>query len=186
MELTQYFIIGSFIFIPSIIILTTDVTFATSMQSIYKNFITTLFMTLFFALSRPAKVLSRYLPNSNFMGKENHLVFWLSSIIFAAGQAGAYYYYYKTSDFVPNPRPVATFQSGWNGNTKTSTVNFLILVLQFTLIHIAIYRSSTWKESIYKHIPLTILIVVNLGLIIPIYFLAANLSFLELQPIAQG
>jgi hypothetical protein len=113
--MTQYFLIVNFISITSTIIQTSDVSYSTSMQLIYKNFVTTLLMTLFFALSRPLKQLSRYLPNANFMGYENHLVFWLTCGALTAGQVGAYYYYINSSDFTPNPKPVANFKDGWTG-----------------------------------------------------------------------
>jgi hypothetical protein len=144
-------------------------------------------MTLFFALSRPVKQLSKFLPNSNFMGVENHLVFWSSCLILSAGQVGAYYYYYNNSgDFVANPKPSATFSDGWNGVCKSTTVNFLIIVLEYTLLPVMIYRSSPWKEPIYQNVALTVLIIINIALIVPIFFETASLSFLDLQPIAQG
>lgn len=51
--MTQYFSIVNFLSITSTIILTSDVSYDTSMQLIYKNFLTTILLTLFFALSRP-------------------------------------------------------------------------------------------------------------------------------------
>jgi hypothetical protein len=117
------------------------------------------------------------------MGVENHLVFWTNCLILAAGQLGAYLYYYHNSDFVANPHPIATYKDGWNGVCKSTTVNFLIIILEFTLLPIFIYRSSPWKEEIYKNKPLSLLIVINLVLIVPFFFETANLSFLDLQPI---
>lgn len=67
-EMTQYFVMTNFMDIITFIILITDASSPTSLHIIYKNFVTTIFITLFFALSRPAKQLSKYLPNSNFMG----------------------------------------------------------------------------------------------------------------------
>jgi hypothetical protein len=114
------------------------------------------------------------------MGVENHLLFWINCLILSAGQVGAYLYYYQTSDFVANPYPNATYQEGWNGVCKSTTVNFLIIILEHTLLPIFIYRSSPWKEEIYKNKALCLLIVINLVLIVPFFFETANLSFLDL------
>lgn len=67
-DMTQYFCIINFLSITSTIILTSDSSYNSSYQLIYKNFLTTILLTLFFAFSRPAQSLSKYLPNSNFMG----------------------------------------------------------------------------------------------------------------------
>lgn len=113
------------------------------------------------------------------------MVFWASCFILSAGQIGAYYYYYKSSDYEPNPKPYATFSDGWNGLNKSATINFLIEVLEYTLLPIIIFRSSPWKEPIYQNIPLLVLIIINIVLIVPIFFETANLSFLDLLPIAH-
>lgn len=178
--MTRYFLIVNFISITTTLLLTADVTYMTSMHLIYKNFVTTLLMTLFYALSRPAKSLSKFLPNSNFLGVESHLVYWSSCLILSAAQVGAYYYYYNTSDFVANPKPSATFSDGWNGLCKSTTVNFLIVILHSTLLPIMVYRGSPWKEPIYKNVALTVLIIINIVLIVPIFFQTASLSFLDL------
>jgi hypothetical protein len=101
------------------------------------------------------------------------------------GQLGAYFYYYNTSDFVPNPNTAITFADGWSGLCKSSTVNFLITTLQFTFLPIFIHRSSPWKEPIYKNIALSVLILINIALIIPIYLFTPYFSFLDLQNINQ-
>lgn len=184
--MTQYFSIVNFLSITSTIILTSDVSYATSMQLIYKNFLTTILLTLFFALSRPEKQLSKYLPNSNFMGLENHLVFWISCAILTAAQVASYFYYYNTPDFVPNSQPSATFSSGWNGVCKSATINFLITVLEFSVLPFFIFRSSPWKEPIYKNWPLTVLILINIALIIPIYFFTSSFSIIDMQTIGKS
>lgn len=67
-EMVEYFCIVNFMAVVTTIILTVDAAYTTSMQLIYRNFVTTILMTLFMALSRPVKTLTKYLPSSNFMG----------------------------------------------------------------------------------------------------------------------
>jgi hypothetical protein len=50
------------------LILSTDASYNTSMQLIYKNFVTSIPLTIFYGLCRPEKKLSKYMPSSNFMG----------------------------------------------------------------------------------------------------------------------
>lgn len=93
----------------------------------YKNFITTLILTLLFGLSRPAKKLTKYLPSSNFMGLENHLIFWITCILITIGYGVAYFWYKSSSDFSPNPTQYVTFDSGWTGVCKSGTMAFIIV-----------------------------------------------------------
>lgn len=165
------------------LILITDIAELTNAHEIYRNFNIAIPVTLQFALSKPAKELTKFQPNSNFMGLENHLVFWGTSLILGAGQIGAYLYYYQSNDFVPNPHPYVSYRDGWNGVCKSSTVNFLIIIVEYTLLPIVIYRSSPWKEEIYKNLFLLSTIIINLVLIIAIFIETANLSILDLLPI---
>lgn len=123
------------------------------------------------------------MPNSHFMSKENHLIFWVDSIILTLTQGFAFFYYTSSSDFEPNPQPKVTFSHGWNGVCKSSTANFLIVILIFTLLPIFIYRSAPWKEPFYKNIVLLILILLDLGAIICMYLFTSQLSIIDLLPI---
>jgi hypothetical protein len=102
-----------------------------------------------------------------------------------AGQVGSYLYYYQSNDFVPNPHHYASYQEGWNGLCKSSTINFLIIILQYTLLPIVVYRSSPWKEEIYKNLFILSSIIINLILTIIIFLSTASLSILDLLPIGR-
>lgn len=76
------------------LILITDLAELTDAHEIYRNFTVVLPITLQFALSKRREELGKFMPNTNFMGLENHLVFWGTSLILGAGQVAAYLYYY--------------------------------------------------------------------------------------------
>lgn len=103
--------------------------------------------------------------------------------IFTLGMAASYQYYASTTDFVPNPTPTVTFSNGYNHLTKSSTIIFLSQNIVNIFMSVMLYRGSPWKEPFYKNKAFTILFVVNIVLIIPIFFTTKYLSFLDLQPI---
>ena len=101
-----------------------------------------------------------------------------------AGQTAAYFVYYNSSEFMPNPKPIVTISTGFNGECQSSTVNFLISTLLFSFFPVIIYRSSPWKQAIYKNIALTIIVFLNVGLILTIYFMTGTFGFIGLQAIS--
>ena len=70
---------------------------------------------LFYGLSRPAEHLTKYLTDTNFMGLENHLVYFGNAAISSIGLIVIYQYFSHTSDFVPKPNPKITFSEGYFG-----------------------------------------------------------------------
>lgn len=67
-EICQYVILINLINTVTTLIMSNDVSYSTSMQLIYKNYVTSIPLTIIYGLCRPLKKLSKYLPNSNFMG----------------------------------------------------------------------------------------------------------------------
>lgn len=100
--MAKYYGITQFLSIVNTVILTEDCSYFTTYQLLYKNFVNTLLITLFFGTCRPLTKLKKFIPNSNFLDLENHLVFWGNLIITTLGLAVCYIYYSNTDDFVPN------------------------------------------------------------------------------------
>jgi hypothetical protein len=175
----------NFLYLPTLLILLLDITTIAPMHEIYRNFLCILPITGVFGFSRHSKKLSKFLPNSNFMGVENQLIFWTNCAIASIAQYIVYLYYFKSSDFVPNPKPYATFVDGWNFICKSSSVFFLVNTVQATLMPFSTYRSLPWKEKIYKNILMTILIILNSIGISIIFFETQYLSFIQLEPIGH-
>ena len=165
------------------IVLTSDASSLSSLQYMYSYFLSSITITILLTVSRPAEDMCKYFNTSNFMGLENHLVYWGNMVIFSAGMALSYLYYSKTSDFVPNPTPSITFQNGYNHTTKSSTIVFLCQNIINIFLGVHIYRSGPWKEPFYKNKAFTIVVVVNILLLIPMYFTTKYLSFMDVQPI---
>lgn len=117
------------------------------------------------------------------MSLENHLVFWGNIIIFTVAEVASYQYYRQSPDFVANPNPVATFADGWNGVNNSGTVVFLMIIIIYSFLPAFIYRSHPWKQQIYKNIPLSFVIVVNVILVFTIYYTTKYLSFIDVVPI---
>lgn len=143
--MSRYYLIISFLTITSTLILTFDASYHTSIQLIYLNFFIISPITMLFAFSKSQRKLSPLQPDTNFMGRSHHLVFWLNTLLLTAVQASAFFYYYSSKDFVVNPNPEVTFAKGWNGLCKSSTANFLIIGLLFTTLPIFLYKGHPWK-----------------------------------------
>ena len=169
------------------LLMSTDSSYFTSIQLIYKNFLSTLIITLFLGMTRPAKQMCRYLNNSNLLDLENHLVYWGTMILYGVGLVGSYVYFTNSGDFVANTEHKSIkFPDGWYGETQSSTVNFITSIITFALLPIAIYRSSPWKLPIWTNLPVTIVVIVNILLILPISYFTSDLGFFGLKPIGRS
>jgi hypothetical protein len=80
-EMSQYYLIISFVTITTTVILTFDSSYQTSMELIASPF------TMLFALSKSIKSCNKHMPDSNFMGLQHHLVFWVNCTILTLGKA---------------------------------------------------------------------------------------------------
>ena len=185
--MTKYYGMTQFTSITLTLLMSTDSSYFTSIQLIYKNFLSTLIITLFLGMTRPAKQMCRYLNNSNLLDLENHLVYWGTMIIYGAGLVGSYVYFTNSGDFDPNTdHKTIKFPDGWYGETQSSTVNFITSIIVFALLPLAIYRSSPWKLPIWTNLPVTIVVIGNILLILPISFFTSNLGFFGLKPIGRS
>ena len=100
--MSRYYGITQFLSIVNTLILTEDCSYFTSLQLLYKNFVNTLLITLFFGMSRPAKKLAKATPSSNYLDLQNHLIFWGNLLICSLGLVASYVYYFNSDDFIPN------------------------------------------------------------------------------------
>ena len=114
-EMVQYFVMVHFMTIIMMAIETQDAAFLMDIQIILRTFGLVVLMTIFMTFSPPTDTLSKYLSPSNFMGLENHLVFWGTAILIAGGYTLGYQLLYYSDEFVPNPNNKITFSEGWSG-----------------------------------------------------------------------
>lgn len=127
------------------IVLTKDGSSLSSMEYIYSSFVNSLIVTLLFGVSRASDTITKYFTNINFMGLENHLVFWGNMTISSLGMSVSYIYYSNSADFVANPYPAVTFADGTNSLTKSATIVFLCQNIINVFFPLFIYRSDPWK-----------------------------------------
>jgi magnesium-transporting ATPase (P-type) len=114
-EMTKYYGLTQFTSIVVTLILSTDASYFTSLQLIYKSFLSTLIITLFFGVTKPAKQMTKYLNNSNLLDLEHHLVYWVTMGIYSMGLIASYVYYAYSPDFVANTHRSIRFGVGWYG-----------------------------------------------------------------------
>jgi magnesium-transporting ATPase (P-type) len=91
--MTKYYGLTQFTSIVVTLIMSTDACYFTSLQLIYKSFLSTLPITLFLGMTKPAKTMTKYLNNSNLLDLENHLVYWVTMTIYSIGLIVSYVYY---------------------------------------------------------------------------------------------
>jgi magnesium-transporting ATPase (P-type) len=100
--MTKYYGLTQFTSIVVTLICSFDASYFTSLELIYKSFLSTLVITLFFGMTKPAKQMTKYLNNSNLLDLENHLVYWVTMTIYSIGLIIAYVYYQDSPDFIAN------------------------------------------------------------------------------------
>lgn len=113
--MTKYYGLTQFTSIVVTLICSTDASYFTSLELIYKSFLSTLVITLFFGVTKPAKQMTKYLNNSNLLDLENHLVYWVTIVLYSIGLIIAYVYYKDSPDFVVNTHTSIKFGTGWYG-----------------------------------------------------------------------
>jgi hypothetical protein len=115
------------------------------------------------------------------MDIENHLVYIGNTVIFSAGIIAGYYYFYCTDEYVSNPDKIVSFLKGFEANTKSTTIVFLMMNVAFILTPAILHRNSPWKQPLYKNLWLLILTILNMIIIIAIFFLTKYCDFITLQ-----
>lgn len=88
---------AAFFNLLSSIILITDSTYYSSITLMYLNFTSILIFPLAFTFSRPAEEPTEFVPDSNFMGLHNHLMYWGNVVISSCSIIAGYFYFYFTS-----------------------------------------------------------------------------------------
>lgn len=75
-----------------VVLLLGDGTFFGDTQLLYLNLSKLIIINLAIPLTRARPEPTKFKPQSNFLGLENHLVFWGNVLIFSAGYVGSYIY----------------------------------------------------------------------------------------------
>lgn len=144
------------------------------MMALYLNFfmITTLPIISAFSKPDPNRPLTPRSVQDNFFGLENHLLTWGNILILASGLLGGFFYTTGRSDYITNSDPFYIFGVGYHPDCQLVTSMFLLMGIPLATTSVLVYKSHPWKNTIYKNIVLTIVIIVNI--IIMIVFYAAN------------
>lgn len=167
-EIIRYYELISFLKVTSSVLLITDSTYLAQMQVIFYTFTTTVIYPIFQAMSKPSKTITNSIPNGNLMSPVNTLRFWGSSIIATMGFVGGYFYFKSTPVFKPNPNPVV--DKVWYTVTYSDTCIFLCMLWPFAVYSFIFYIGKPWKEPIYKNYILLLLILINIGFTVTLFY----------------
>jgi magnesium-transporting ATPase (P-type) len=162
-----------------------DATYLTSLELIYRNYTEILLIPAFYGLSRPAAKLTRYYTPTNFLGFEQHLVYWGNLAITTVGFVAAYQRLIHSEGFIANPIPVVSFEHGYHGECQSTTTMFLCIVIFYLYTGIFIYRGKPWKESLYKNKTLVITLALNFAMFLAFVFVPEYFEFMGLVPIGM-
>lgn len=174
-QLLEYYTSAAFFNVLASIIMIADSTYYSSGTLMFLNFTSLLIFPVTFAFSKPAEEPTRYVPDSNFMGLHNHLIYWGNVIIPTGGICGAYYYFHSTSEFASNPNPSITIANGFNSQNYSATLIFLLVLVICAFNALFLYSSAPWKQRFYRNILFTILFLFNTSLSILFFFITKNL-----------
>jgi hypothetical protein len=134
-------------------------------------------------LTSPAKQMTKYINNTNFLDLESHLSYWSTLIIYSCGLIATYGYYTNSPNFVANTHTKIRYGFGWYGLTQSSTVTFIAMIIACSLLPFPIYIASPWKLPIWKNKLLTGFIILNILLIVAISLMTSKFALLGVQPI---
>ena len=184
-EMVLYFTLNIYLVNVCMAVMLNDSAFFGDLQITYRIFGLVVLMTIFVSLSGPADRLSRYMPASNFMGLEHHLVFWGSTVIMTIGFVVGYQLIYRSDDFIRNTETRITFSDGWSGENMSATVIFLLITTFAIFMAPAFMRGAPWKQPFYTNIPRMVLLIINIIALGLIYFFTAELPALTKVPISR-
>jgi uncharacterized membrane protein len=97
-----------------------------------------------------------------------------------------YLYNSNTDGFTSNLNCAVTFAFGYIGRTQSATIMFVAKILALIFMAVTVYRSSPWKEPIYRNILLTVLLVLNFIVMFFLFFGTSSLAMLRVVPIANN
>ena len=131
---------------PLVVLLLGEGTFFGDTQLLYLNLSKLIIINLAIPLSRAQPLPTKFKPQSNFLGLENHLVFWGNVLIFSGGYIAAYIYgRYFSNEFLQNPKPEVTFNSGYFSITYSTTILFICYNIQPPTMVLFLYKSKPWR-----------------------------------------
>lgn len=171
-EICRFMCVGGLLTVPCLIVMETEAAFYSTFQLIFDNFTKYLLFPVLLALSRPAATPTPHRPSSNFLQRQNQLVFWGNVAISTLAIAAALLYYRSTPEYVRNYSK-ATVDSGWASSNSLVASQFLYYSLQPVILVFCVYESAPWKEPIYCNVLLLIALLLNLVFQIGCYFFQA-------------
>lgn len=170
-EIFQYYVAVSCLKYTASVILAVDSSGYSDGQWTAINYMSTIEIVVLLCLSGPAKQLSRYLPNDNFMSWQSHLATLGQIIISSAGVLTVYLVAQANPSFHENPKDVE--YDIWVFKCHSNTVVFLSSQIFYIMMAVWLYTSQPWKARIWTNIPLSIWLLL---------VLAANIAFFWLTP----
>lgn len=168
--------VGGLLTVPTLIVMETEAAFYSTFQLIFNNFTKYLVFPILLALSRPAAEPTPHKPASNFLKKQNQLVFWGNVLLSTLAIAATLVYYRSTGEYVRNYSK-ATVDSGWASSNSLVASQFLYYSLQPVILVFCVYEGAPWKEPLYCNVLLLVVVLLNLVFQIGCYFF---------QPLAAG
>lgn len=178
----RYYEFISFLKIPASLLLILDTAYFNESTLLFFNFTSTIIYPIFQAMSKPAKTVTRSVPNGNLFGPVNHLRFWGSILIATGGLIAGYFYFRTTPGYLPNTNPVVV--RSWTRATYSGTCMFLLILPPFAIYSLFFYIGEPWKQKIYKNWILFPLIVLNLMSTVAMHYITSfALKPLGLMPI---
>lgn len=162
-HLYQFYSTGCMFLLIASIILLTDSSYYSTEGLMYLNFGTILIIPVALSMTRPSGDESPYVPDTNMMGWHNHLIFWGNLLIPYTGVLGAWFYFYNTDEFVPNPKTRVTVENGsFNSKIMSTSMIYVLVLIVLAANGFIMHRSSPWRERIYRNYPFSLLLFVNM------------------------
>jgi len=166
-EIFIYYGATSFVRATCSFVLMYDLSYFTGNQITFFAYSGNLFLALLLSLSGPADKLSNLIPNDNFMGWENALIYIINWVVPTGGMILSEYFLWNQGFFTP----LTTVPDTWNMTGYSNTIMLLAIELLMTGVIFTIYITQPFKKPIFWNIPLTILLALDLIVYIALFFI---------------
>lgn len=176
-EIFRYYGSSNFLKITSSMIMLYGSSYFTPYQIIFFNYTSTIWLALFLALSHPCDKLNDEVPDDNFLGLENFLVYNGNWAIPTVGLIICIVY----GTAMPLFRFAKSATGTWMYATYSNTIVFICIELMFVCCIFWTYVGRPFKKPFYFNIYLTVLLVIDIAVSIAFYFVTPLRVFTMLK-----
>jgi hypothetical protein len=177
--------INTWLYIPLTLLAMANLCTVSDATMLYKNLAFTIPLPILLGLCRPANHNTSRTPELNILAPKNQLIIWVNNFIFTLAFIYCFEIYWNSNEFQVNARGWVSMNNGFTTHSKSSTICFMLTVVQCQVINFVIYQRDPYKRPMSYNLPLTVWMAVNFVSIYVVFFRPDWLGFMGLTMIGS-